>query len=100
MKLNSLCQGRLRVWWVSHNHRPVLAATFIAAISILVFYYESAISKERAERAIVSELLAAEQTARGFQKTMFLIEASTIPQARDKLARVAGELDAARGGMK
>ena len=92
-------KARFRIWWLSHNHRPVLAATFIAAISTLVFYYESEIRKERAEKAIAVELLAAEQAARGLQKTVFLIEAGTVTQAQEKLAKVAGDLDMARYRM-
>lgn len=93
-------KASFRIWWLSHNHRPVLTAAFVAAISALIFSYEYDLRKERAGRAAAMQMLMAEQTARGFQKTVFLIEASTIPQAQEKLARVAGELDVARHGMR
>ena len=99
MKLKSLNKGRVRIWWLTHNHRPVLAAILIAAIASLVFYYELRLQEERKVSALANDLLKAEQVARGLPKTMFLIEASTIPQAQNKLAKVSNDLDLARHGM-
>lgn len=97
--MKSLNQGRVRIWWLSHNHRPVLAILLFAAVSTLVFHYESRLHEERKVSAIANELLKAEKMARGLHNTMFLIEASTIPQAQSKLAKVAGDLDMARHEM-
>jgi len=98
-QFKSLNKGRIRIWWLTHNHRPVLAAILIAAIASLIFYYECRLQEERKVAALSAELLKAEQIARGLPRTMFLIEASTIPQAQNKLARVSNDLDLARHGM-
>lgn len=98
--IRSLNKGRARVWWVHHGREAIRAAqltTLVACfIAVSSFDYQDQLEQERAAHAAVRQQLDEERAARGMPRTAWIIDATTPRKASERLAEIAGDLDAWR----
>lgn len=98
-KLKTLAGGNVYIWWVTHRHEARMAALFLILSALFVGYYEFRLTAVQAEKSALQNALGDERAARVLPSTVYVLEASTVGKAQEKLARIAGELDVARYQM-
>lgn len=104
--IRALNGGRFYVWWVSRSRRRDLVVALQVAFVVAAFLavstwdYHDQLAHERFAKEDVQRILEEERRARELPRTVYVIEAATPQQVAEKLAGIAGELDAERGRIR
>lgn len=103
--IRALNQGRYRVWFLTHRIRAFRALQVCTVVCLFLVAsamdYRDQLAAEKAAHADVKRILAEQAAdkaaAKALPQTVYVLEAATPEKAREKLARIAGQLDYERG---
>lgn len=103
-RLRRMWGGKFRIWQLTHGHRFRLFGLVFVLICLflLVSYLDWRDMEERvrSHKQRADMLQRDHEVMRQLPKTVFIIEAATTDELMDKMARIAGELDAQRYEMR
>lgn len=98
-KLKMIADGNVYIWWATYRHEARTAALFVILSVLFVGYSEFRTMAEKTEKEALQNMLKDERASKMLPNTVYVLEAGTIAQAQQKLARIAGDLDVARYDM-
>lgn len=98
--IRSLWGGRVGIWLATHRrdarNAALLTAAVLALLGITSWNYREILQDERTARATLEEQLAERATFGPLPRLTFVLDARDPQQLRERLAAIAGELDAER----